>query len=448
MLSNRTVAAVLAAALTGALATAGTASAIRYPPPAKPESVKAPKGPFETHTVCRKGCEHATVQAAVNDAGPGDTVRVKPGTYAERVAIRGAGKRHLKLIGDPKNPAVVVLDGKRFPAGSGVTINGAAEVEVNGFTARGYSANGFFVVNATGYRLTNLIANHTGVYGIYAFNSVGGEMSDSTAAWNNDAGFYIGQTPPQRKPRRSIVRNVQAYGNVLGFSGTNMRYVTITKSRWFNNGLGIVPNALDSEKYAPPEDNVISDNDIFFNNFNYFAGAPFRLGKSSVGVEYPVGTGVLLFGSHRSRVENNRIYGNYLVGVGALQQIFLAKQDPDDAPKAKFLIGNRVTGNSFGNGGANLNGRDLLYDGSGRDNCVDTTGSQNNVPLGNGVFRPCPFSGANTVDGAAFAEAARWATAIDRKKPDTAEIGWIRNPQAPVAGVTMMTRWTSSVGTP
>ena len=56
-----------------------------------------------------------------------------------------------------------------------------------------------------------------------------------------------------------------------------MRYVTITKSKWFNNGLGIVPNALDSEKYAPPEDNVITDNDIFWNNFNYYAGAPFKL---------------------------------------------------------------------------------------------------------------------------------------------------------------------------
>ena len=73
------------------------------------------------------------------------------------------------------------------------------------------------------------------------------------------------------------MRNVSAYGNVLGFSGTNMRYVTITKSKWFNNGLGIVPNALDSEKYAPPEDNVITDNDIFWNNFNYYTGAPFML---------------------------------------------------------------------------------------------------------------------------------------------------------------------------
>ncbi len=62
-------------------------------------------------------------------------------------------------------------------------------------------------------------------------------------AWNNDAGFYIGQTPKQTKPTRSIATNLKAYGNVIGWSGTNMRYVTITKSQFWNNGTGIIPNA-------------------------------------------------------------------------------------------------------------------------------------------------------------------------------------------------------------
>src|SRR5205823_13622946 len=96
----------------------------------------------------------------------------------------------------------------------------------------------------------------TGIYGVYAFNSKGGEISHSSASWNNDGGFYIGQTPPQSKPERSLVTDVSSYDNVIGFSGTNMRYVTITKSKFFNDGVGIVPNALDSEKFAPPEDNA------------------------------------------------------------------------------------------------------------------------------------------------------------------------------------------------
>jgi hypothetical protein len=255
-------------------------------------------------------------------------------------------------------------------------------------------------------------------------------MSHSEAAWNSDSGFYIGQTPPQVKPVRSYVHHVSSYGNVLGFSGTNMRYVTITKSKWFNNGLGIVPNALDSEKFAPPEDNVIADNDIFWNNFNYFAGAPFKLLQGATGdVAYPVGTGVLLFGGRRTRVEDNRIYGNYLIGVGAIQQLLLKQKDAQD------LEGNVIRGNAFGLGGTDRNGRELFYDGNGRDNCVsDNTGVENTVPADGSTFAPCGttgFTGANAFSAAAQGEAIQW-TVTD----PTHEAHWIRNPHAPKPGYT------------
>ena len=165
---------------------------------------------------------------------------------------------------------------------------------------------------------------------------------------------------------RSIVKNITSYGNVLGWSGTNMRYVTITKSKFYNNGTGVVPNALDSEKYTPPEDNVITDNDIFWNNFNYYAGAPFKVGKAATdSTPYPVGVGVLLFGGRRNRIENNRIYGNWLAGAGMIQQFLLSKK-----PDAPDLVGNSIANNQFGLNGTDLNGRDLAYDGNGSDNCI------------------------------------------------------------------------------
>jgi hypothetical protein len=65
----------------------------------------------------------------------------------------------------------------------------------------------------------------------------------------------------------------------------------------------------------------------------------------------------------RTEVSNNRIYGNYLIGVGALKQILLKQTDAAD------LIGNQVHDNQFGLGGADLNRRELFYDGTGTDNC-------------------------------------------------------------------------------
>ena len=218
--------------------------------------------------------------------------------------MRGASKSYLKLVGNPGAPEKVVLKGGGGRQ-NGVLVDGADEVTVRGFKARGYAANGFFFTNVVGYTARDLIAAKTGVYGVYAFNSKGGTMRDSEAYYHSDAGFYIGQTPAQVKPVRSIVTNVESWGNPVGFSGTNMRYVTITGSRFYNNAIGLVPNALDSEKFPPAEDNVIRGNEIFWNNFNFHAGAPFKPKTSGVVPLVPVGTGIAPAGrpAQRDRAE-------------------------------------------------------------------------------------------------------------------------------------------------
>ena len=52
--------------------------------------------------------------------------------------------------------------------------------------------------------------------------------------------------------------------------GTNSKYVKITKSNFYNNGAGVVPNTLDSERFEPTANGIIENNNIFWNNFNYF----------------------------------------------------------------------------------------------------------------------------------------------------------------------------------
>jgi len=452
--------------LVAALSISGVANAASgYPAPKNPLTPSAaPKGPFKTRTVCKQGCAFSSIQQAVNASKAGDTVKVKAGTYRERVLVKGPSKRYLKIIGDPKNPGKVILSGikssPRTLPNNGISVNGADNVTINGLSAYDYNGYGFFAVNVNGYLYTNLIAKRDGVYGIYAFNSVGGTISNSTAAWNNDSGFYIGQTPVQTKPKRSYITNVISYGNQLGYSGTNMRYVTITKSKWFNNGIGLVPNALDSEKFAPPEKNVISDNDIFWNNYNYYAGSPWKIAGTSTGTNFPTGIGVLLFGGRENRVENNRIWGNYTAGVGGLQQALLKQVD------AQELVGNIVRNNDYSNGGKNPNGRDLFYDGDGKDNCFDPTGTTNNEPTDNRTLVACGpegYTGPNFYSGVGFAggksdlnalltgnpefaTGASWSLSIDKAKPETAEAMWIKPAQAPIPGYTMMERWTKAIG--
>jgi hypothetical protein len=431
--------------LLAGLATAAPASAGGgYPPPGDPGTATGhPKGKL-TLRVCKRyhklsATRYRSIQKAIDYAGPGDTIRVCHGVYRGGVKIESRRKRSLKLIGDPGNPRKVVIDlkgAKGVRAQNGVFINRSDDVTVSGFYARNYKGNGFFALSVTGYAFTHLVAGYGGAYGIYAFDSIGGSMTDSEAFYNNDAGFYVGQTPRQAKPLATYVRRGRAWGNVLGFSGTNMRYTRILDSKWFNNGLGIVPNTLSTEKFPPEEDNLIRGNDIFWNNFNYFRGAPFKRKKGTQDAgdfAYPVGTGVLLFGGRRNVVTGNRIYGNYLVGVGMTPQVVLAQSKKTSVRAASVIVGNEIRGNSYGLGGADLNGRDVFAEGSGRDNCVDETGPLRG-PVGASTFRPCPFQGANTPDATALAAGISWVVARDHEK------FWIRSPHKAKPGYTPLER--------
>jgi hypothetical protein len=391
--------AILAAALLAPTAAHG----LDYPEPKEPGKVTPkPKGPHKTRTVCKRAgrCDFRSIQKAVDASRAGDTIRIRPGVYREGVFVRGAKKSYLRIVGDPKHPRKVVLDGRHLKgarANNAFFVDGADQVTIRGIKARRYKGNGFFVTNAVGYTLRNLIAERTGVYGLYAFNSKGGLMADSEAYYVNDGAFYIGQTPAQAKPIRSIVRNVDGWGSPLGFSGTNMRYVTITKSRFYNNALGIAPNALDSEKYPPAEENVIVDNDIFWNNFRFREGAPFpQPDPSSTAALVPIGTGVILLGGRGNRIENNRFDGNFFAAVVMIDGILLRKPANQ---RAIPLVGNQVTGNEFGRGGTDVNGRDYVYDGSGSGNCFSLAGVGTTFPADPARFPACPFGGSNALSG-------------------------------------------------
>jgi hypothetical protein len=416
---------LLAAVAATALLAPATASAQSYPKPQDPGPVQAkPEGPHKTLTVCKKKrrCDFTKIQKAVDKARAGDTIRVRDGVYREAVKIDGRKKRYLKLIGNRKRPEKVLLRA-RGSMQNGIQVNAADEVTVDGFMARGYKANGFFFTNLTGYTMNHLIARQTGVYGLYAFNTIGGRMLNSEAYYVNDGAFYIGQTPPQAKPVRTIVRNVEGWGSPLGFSATNMRYVTITKSRFYNNAAGIVPNALDSEKFPPPEDNAIVDNDIFWNNFNYHRGKPpFRVAEGGNAALVPIGTGILLLGGRGHRIENNRIHGNFLTGVAAIEGVLLQENT-----SAKSLERNVVRNNQFGRNGTDANGTDLMYDGNGSDNCWSLDGVGATFPADRSTFAGC--GGPNAFSPSVQAEMLGLTGENALKK-------WVRHPHPAIPGYT------------
>ena len=441
---TRRITTIACLATVSALAAVPVASA-SYDPPADPGTVQKPSGNPKTINVS-KSCSAATlnktcfstIQAGVNKTKQFNksthqafhtydyTVIVGKGTYNETVAIEGHGFDGLTLKGATTNPRDVKIDLRGLDVEdqqNGVLVNATSGVTVKYMSTFHYSGNGFFFKNigvtpagapeklfgSSAFIADHLIAGFstgTNGYGLYEFNSIGGTFSNDEGYYNSDAGLYIGQTPVQTKPVRSLVTGGRYWGNELGYSGTNSKYVTITKGKWFNNGIGLVPNMLLSEAFYPPEKNVIIDNDIYGNNFNFFSGAPHAFpvahGALGDGADYPPGMGILLFGSKDTIVQNNRIYNNHLVGFGMMNPGVLIGVKTTAQSNAAKIERNQVIGNAFGNTGKNKNGVDIFYlGGQGDGTCIGGNGAYANT----GVLRTIGQEGAG---GSLGATTSRW----------------------------------------
>jgi hypothetical protein len=349
-----------------------------------------------TLVVCKHGCRYSTIQAAVDASGAGATIKVKPGTYAEGVIISGHQHDGLHVLGQGLTPGAVVLNGKNVHNASGVAQSGIEgdsvnDLDLENMKAENYAASGFFINGCDGYLMKNLVAAFEHSYGLYVFRCIGGRMTDSVGYGNGDAAFYIGGTPFESTPVESIVDHDIGYENVLGYSGTNSKYVDIRDNEFYNNGAGVVPNTLSSEPFEPTQDGTIEENLIYWNNFDYYLpGSPVKTVSTGVGIgsfNYPIGVGVILFGATGWTVKNNAIFGNFKWGAASFS-------DPTNNTGKAISNGNQFIDNLMGGAFDDPNGADFWNDGSGRGTCYQNNsagstfdpGLQSNLTL----YPTCP----------------------------------------------------------
>ena len=109
--------------------------------------------------------------------------------------------------------------------------------------AKNYAANGFFIHadpgnHCKGFLMKNDIASFNRAYGLFAKHCIGGRITKSVGYGQGDSAIYIGETPPQNKPKWTSIDHNLMYENVLGYSGTNSKYVDIKQNEVYNNGVG------------------------------------------------------------------------------------------------------------------------------------------------------------------------------------------------------------------
>jgi hypothetical protein len=152
-----------------------------------------------------------------------------------------------------------------------------------------------------------------------------------------------------------------AFGNVNGIEVENSVNVLVAANNSFNNTAGILVDLLPGLDF-PFAANIVVENNVVRNN-NLANFGP----RGDIASAVPSGTGILVLGASQTVVENNAVLGNRTIGVGLLSSNVLTLFgggpvlgiEPD--PMGTEIENNVLFGA--------LTGTDLLWDGSGSDNC-------------------------------------------------------------------------------
>ncbi|NVI88023.1 nitrous oxide reductase family maturation protein NosD [Actinomadura sp. BRA 177] len=243
-----------------------------------------------------------SIQAAVDRARPGDTIRLKAGRYEggvlvrKRLTIRGAGNKTVVLPGHHDHCA------KAKAPGMGFCVVGRAKHPVKGVTIRNLSVqkfkgNGVFGIYTDRFTVMAVVAKKNGEYGIAGYRSTRGRFVWNWALDNDeDAGLYVGDTA---NAHGTEVAWNHSYGNTLGVLVRHAHHVNVHDNAITGNCVGVA--LIDDGQKGGQGHNNVWKNKVYKNNRTCAAHGP---------VPALGGTGILFFGGDRNTVKKNVVKHN------------------------------------------------------------------------------------------------------------------------------------------
>jgi hypothetical protein len=326
-----------------------------------------------------------SIQAAVDNAAPGDKIMVYPGTYQETDGLRGAvyvekdgislmGKVNKKageegkvrLVYDPNHPWT---EGKQ----SGIWAHNVVGFRVSGFTVEGFPGNGIVTYGVTKFKIMKNESKNNLVNGIWPVLSANGMVKDNVSYGSKDTALWVEASEDVR-----VLKNELAEAPT-GLEITVSKNVKAIKNDIHDNAVGVGlyhPNAASvGNPFGDDMGNwTIKKNHIYDNNGVVDPNDPNGplvnpAPPGSFSADIPPGGGIVVFGTDKAVIKSNLIENNDFFGYVVVDYCTFVSlgpphracmEDPNDpnSPGDPLLYDpvaddNLVQGNELVNNGTN-----------------------------------------------------------------------------------------------
>jgi parallel beta-helix repeat protein len=316
-----------------------------------------------------------SIQAAVNAAAPGSTIKIEPGTYLESVTVNKAGIK-LMGLGDKETAVIIKNPGDEE---DGIKVGDAGDGFVlQNVTVEDFEENGVVLDSVDNFKISHVTAISNGEYGIFPVHSSHGMVDHCTATGHTDTGIYVGQSSDV------VMQYNFVHANVNGLEVENSSNVNVTYNRSSNNVCGILVDLLPGKDIKTSSNVHVAYNIVFNNNHKNFGE------EGSLESVVPSGLGILVLGADEATVESNIVTFNKFAGITVFSTVVLAVLagidpstfDIEPNPDGVHILNNVVKRNGYNPPVLDipLPGVDLLWDGSGVGNCWSSNQFKTSYP--------------------------------------------------------------------
>jgi parallel beta-helix repeat protein len=286
-----------------------------------------------------------SIQAAIDAAQPGDSIKVRAGTYHENLYVN---KNNIELEGDGAGRTILLPPDQATPSpcvnedGSifGAVCVGFGDTPVEGFELEGFTiegfANGAFLVNTVKAEVENNVFANNEEYGAFYNESTGGRFHDNVAYGSHEAGLYFGDS----ENADVRIEHNEVYDNAFGIFIRDAANGRVRENYAHDNGFGIF--LLDAGAPFAPTGWRVRYNRVLDNSASFFL-------EEGEGEPIPFsGGGIVLAGASNNDIRQNEVKDNVPSGpsIGSGGIVLLDSTEFGGSPSSDNLIRrNHLEGN-------------------------------------------------------------------------------------------------------